>query len=114
MEILTVAGVTAILVTIMTLIFQYFPGLRVKWAGVASEWKRLIVLGLYFVFGAIVAFGGCLPAVAQFLPQLLCVDSATFLQYVIAMVIAVGSGQGIFELLPETQDVTAAKYERVY
>lgn len=114
MEILTVAGVTAILVTILTLVFQYFPGLRVKWAGIATEWKRLIILGLYFVFGAFVAFGGCLAALAALIPQLLCVDSATFLQYVIAVIIAVGSGQGIFELLPELQDVQAAKAERVW
>jgi len=113
-NILNVAGITAILVFIITLLFQYFPGLRVKWAGLRSDVKSLVVLGIYLIIGATVAFGGCVAFLAQIIPQLMCADALTFIQYVFAVLVAVGAGQGIFALLPELQDVTAARSERPY
>jgi hypothetical protein len=113
-NILNVAGITAILVFIVTLLFQYFPGLRVKWAGVKSEVKSLVVLGIYIVVGAVVGFGGCVDVIAQIIPQLMCANAPTFIQYVFAVFVAVGAGQGIFELLPELKDVQAARSERPY
>ena len=111
-EILSVAGITSILVVIITLLFQYFPGLRVKWGGIASNVKKLIVLVLYFAVGAFVAFGGCVAVFARFIPSLMCLDAVTFLQYCFAVLLAIGPGQGIFELLPELGDVAAAKLAR--
>jgi hypothetical protein len=111
-ELLSVAGITTILVLLITVLFQYFPGLRIWWAGVKSEVKMLSVLALYMVAGALVAFGGCLPELAKVIPQLVCADATTFLNYVFAVFIAVGSGQGIFALLPEMRDVSAAKAAR--
>jgi hypothetical protein len=111
-ELLSVAGITTILVLLISVVFQYFPGLRVFWGGVKSEVKMLSVLALYVVAGAIVAFGGCLPALAKVIPQLICADAPTFLNYVFAVFIAVGSGQGVFSLLPEMRDVTYAKEGR--
>jgi len=111
-EILSVAGITAILVVIITLFFQYFPGLRTTWGGLAANLKRFIVLGLYAAIGALVAFGGCVAVFAQFLPSLMCSDPATFIKYLVAVLIAVGSGQGVFGLLPELNDVTIAKAAR--
>jgi hypothetical protein len=108
-ELLSVAGITTILVLLITVVFQYFPGLRVFWGGVKSEVKMLSVLALYIVAGAIVAFGGCIPALAGIFPGLICADAPTFLNYVFAVFIAVGSGQGVFSLLPEMRDVTFAK-----
>lgn len=111
-SILTVAGITGILVTIVTLVFQYFPGLRVKWAGIATEYKRGIIFALYVIVGAIVGFGGCVEAIAAILPQLLCSTATGFGEYVVGVLLAVGAGQGIFDLLPETADVLAAKAAR--
>ena len=111
-ELLSVAGVTAIILTIVTVIFQYAPGLRVKWAAVKSEFKMLIVLGAYIVVGAIVAFGGCVAFIAALIPSLLCSTAPTFLTYAVAVFFAVGAGQGVFNLLPELKDVTAAKDAR--
>ena len=111
-EILSVAGVTSIIAVIVTLIFQYLPGLRVKWAGLETNLKMLVVLGLYIAFGAVVAFGGCVAFFAQFVPSLLCSDGVSFVQYVVAVMIAVGAGQGVFGLLPELQDVTITKAAR--
>ena len=111
-EILSVAGITSILAVIVTLIFQYAPGLRILWGGLASNLKMLVVLALYVIVGAVVAFGGCVAIFAQFVPSLLCSDGVTFVQFVVAVLIAVGSGQGVFGLLPELNDVSIAKAAR--
>jgi anaerobic C4-dicarboxylate transporter len=111
-EILSVAGITSILVVIITLLFQYFPVLRVKWGGVATNVKMLIVLALYLVIGAVVGFGGCIALFVKLIPNLLCSDPVTFFQYAFAVTAAIGSGQGVFSLLPELKDVTIAKAAR--
>jgi hypothetical protein len=111
-SVLSVAGVTTIIVFILTLFFQYAPVLREKWAGVKSEVKMLSVLGAYILIGAIVAFGGCLQFLADLIPQLLCSDAPTFMNYVFAVFVAVGGGQGVFSLMPEMKRVAAVKAER--
>ena len=45
-ELLTVAGITTLVVLIFTLLFQYIPGLRVWWASLRSEAKKGVVLVL--------------------------------------------------------------------
>ena len=60
-SILSVAGATSIIVVIVTLFLQFFPKLRTVWGGVKHEVKLLSILGLYFVVGAFVGFGGCWP-----------------------------------------------------
>lgn len=111
-ELLSVGGVTTIIVFILTLVFQYAPGLRIKWALVPTEYKKLAVLGVYIVVGAFIAFGGCVPALLSLLPSLLCVSAMPFFQYVIAVAGAVALGQGVFSLMPELADVKAAKDSR--
>lgn len=111
-SILSVAGVTTVIVFILTLLFQYLPGLRTKWAGVKSEVKMLSVLGAYVLIGAVVAFGGCIEFLGNLIPSLLCSDAPTFMNYVFAVFVAVGGGQGVFSLLPELKQVTAVKVER--
>jgi hypothetical protein len=111
-QILSVAGITSILVVLITFAFQYFPVLRVKWGGLASNVKMLIVLALYLVIGAIVGFGGCVPLFVSLIPNLMCTEPVTFFQYAFAVLAAIGSGQGVFSLLPELNDVTMAKAAR--
>jgi len=111
-SLLSVGGITTLLVLVLTVLFQYVPVLRVKWGGVKSEVKMLIVLGVYFVIGALVAFGGCWPFLADLIPQLQCVDAPTFFGYLWSVAVAIGAGQGIFSLMPELRDVTAAKFDR--
>jgi hypothetical protein len=113
-SLLSVGGVTTLLVLFLTVLFQYIPGLRVVWGGVKSEVKMLIVLGVYLVIGAFVAFGGCLEFLAKLIPQLECVDAPTFFSYLWSVAVAIGAGQGIFSLMPELKDVSEAKAERVF
>lgn len=112
-QLLTVGGVTSIIVLLVTILFQYFPGLRTFWGGIKSEAKMLIVLAIYIVVGAFVAFGGCIPGLTEYIPGLICSDAPTFFQYVFAVLLAVGGGQGVFSLLPELRDVTLAKELRL-
>lgn len=113
-DLLSVGGVTTVLVFILTLLFQYVPVLRVKWGSVPREHKKLIVLGTYIVVGAFIAFGGCLPFLLALLPSLLCVSAMPFFEYVIAVAGAIAVGQGVFSLMPELDDVTVAKDNRPY
>jgi hypothetical protein len=113
-NILSVAGITTIVSFILTLILQYFPKVRVWWGGVKSEYKSMGFLLGYFIVGAFVAFGGCLAFLVNLIPQLLCVSAPLFLEYVFAVLLAMGAGQGLFALLPEHQEVIAARSERPY
>jgi len=108
-ELLSVAGITSIVAIFFTLLFQYFPGLRVAWGGLASNAKKMIVLGIYVVVGAVAAFGGCVPAIANVVPALGCVGARAFLDFFVGVLIAIGAGQGVFAILPELGDVTEAK-----
>jgi hypothetical protein len=112
-QLLTVGGVTTIVVLLTTVLFQYFPGLRTLWGGVKSEVKMLLVLALYIVVGAFVAFGGCIPGLTEYIPGLICADAPTFFQYVFAVLLAIGGGQGAFSLMPEKKDVTLARELRL-
>ena len=110
---LSVAGITTIVALLFTLLFQYVPGLRVKWAAQSSDTKRVIVLGVYLITGAIVAFGGCFPAFANALGlPLMCVALSSFVSFAFGVLVAIGAGQGVFSLLPELADVAAVKDAR--
>jgi hypothetical protein len=111
-ELFSVAGITTIVVLIFTVFFQYFPGLRLWWAGLAAEVKKLAVLGLYLASGAVVAFGGCIVGLKAVIPALLCSQASPFLSFVFGVLIAVGAGQGVFGILPELNDVKAVKEMR--
>ena len=108
-ELLTVAGITTLVVLIFTLLFQYIPGLRLWWAALKTEAKKGIVLVLYLITGAVVAFGGCFPAFASVFPQVICAPLATFVDFAFGTLIAIGAGQGAFSLMPELGDVEARK-----
>ena len=112
-SLLSVAGITTVISLVFTVLVQYVPVVNVKWGGLPKETKKFIVLAGYFVFGAAVAWGGCIEAVKNFIPQLLCVEPATFLDYAFGVLIAVGAGQGVFGLAPEVEAVTIAKEERI-
>lgn len=111
-SLLSVAGITTVISLIFTVLVQYVPVINVKWGGLPKETKKYAVLAGYVVVGAVVAWGGCLDLLVKFIPQLLCVEPAAFLDYLGGVIIAVGLGQGVFGLAPETQAVKLAKYQR--
>ena len=111
-ELFSVAGVTTVVALIFTLAFQYIPKLRVLWGGLASEAKKAIVLGIYVVTGAVVAFGGCIDAIKGMFPALQCVAAPEFANFFFGVLVAIGAGQGVFGILPELNDVAEAKFDR--
>lgn len=113
-QLFSVAGITTVIVLLFTLLFQYAPVVRVKWAGLKREAKKAIVLGLYLITGAIVAFAGCIPALATTFPFLLCSTINAFVSYAVGVVIAIGLGQGVFSLMPELDEVKIAKDDRAW
>jgi len=91
---------------VLTLIFAYFPGLNVAYAGLKSEVKSYIMLGLLVAAAAIItllAQQGIIPTTAP-------VTWLDFGKVVLALLIA---NQPTYTLLPEAKAVKQAKLARV-
>jgi len=111
---LSVSKITLVVVAIFTLFFQFFPVARVRWAALPGEVKKRILVGVYILPGAVVAFGGCFPAFAEAVGlPLLCVGTSAFGNFIFGVLLAVGAGQGAFGLIPELEDVRLAKDARL-
>lgn len=111
-SILSITAVTAMISVGFTVIVQYFPKVNVAWGGLPKEHKKFIVLAGYLVVGAAVAWGGCIAAVKNLIPQLLCAQPASFAEYALGVFFAVGGGQSVFGLAPEAAAVTEVIAER--
>jgi hypothetical protein len=97
---------------ILSLIFSYVPGLNTKFAGLSSEIKRVIILGLCILVGA-GAFGlTCAGFGSVVGAQLACTKEGlvTLFQSIVLVAIA---NQSAYGLSPQTAGVTRAKEERV-
>ena len=92
---------------VLSLVFSYVPGLNAKFAGLAGEYKRLIMLGLLLLVGA-ASFGlSC----ANVFPTVTC-DQTGALGLVQAFVFAAVANQTAFNLSPAVSAVTGAKERR--
>jgi hypothetical protein len=111
-EIISIASITTFIALVVTAVFQYAPKLNVWWGGLAINHKKLGVAALYLVAGAVVAWGGCIVALKEIFPALLCAQPATFIDYAFGVFLAVAMGQGVFGLAPEAKAVTEVKAER--
>jgi hypothetical protein len=110
---LSIAAITTFISLVVTALFQYAPKLNVWWAARPTEEKKRLILAMYAVAGAAVAWGGCIAPLGKVFPQLGCVEVATFLEYIGGVITAVAFGQGVFGLAPEAKAVTLAKAARV-
>jgi ABC-type dipeptide/oligopeptide/nickel transport system permease subunit len=95
----TAAVIAALIGTIMTLFFAYFPIVRVKFASLTLEIQALIKLGLMVVV-ALIMFG--LSFTSIFPPPLTLPE---LFSVIIALII---SNQPVAALLPQLPDVRAA------
>jgi hypothetical protein len=107
-----VAGINLV----FTLAFQYIPGLRVKFAGLPSETKRALFLGL----GIVVAGGwfvATLPTLGICGPALgfVCQPApvSALISAVAALIIGTGSMDSFAQVIPEKDDVAEAKADRI-
>jgi hypothetical protein len=99
-----VAGIASI---ILTLVFAYFPKLRVWFAGLASEMKSLIMLGLFALISGItfaLAFNGIIPTD----------EPLTWVKLVQVFIMTLVASQPAYLILPQAKDVKEAKMLRDY
>ena len=99
----SVAGV------VLSLLFSYVPGLNTKFAGLAAEYKRLIMLGLLAVVAGGVYGVSCL---GWFDVGIAC-DKAGALALLQAFVIAAITNQTAYGLSPQSRQVREVKEGRV-
>lgn len=93
---------------VLSLLFSYIPGLRTWYAGLVSETKRLIMLGLLLVVTAAIFALGCY--------NLISIDIACnqdgLLKLVGLFVAGIVANQGTYLITPQTNDVVIAKQLR--
>ena len=99
---------------IFTLGVQYIPGVRVWFAGLASEAKQTAVLLLTVLVG-LVYFGLGLVDPAALAQAGLAVPPSNVMGLLLALGGSLASlpvGEGIYRVIPETRDVVEAKAAR--
>jgi hypothetical protein len=89
---------------LLSLGFSYVPGLNAKFASLAGETKRLIMLGLLLVVSGAVFGLSC----ANIFPTVSC-DQAGALGLVEVFVLAAIANQTAFMLSPQSETAQAAK-----
>jgi hypothetical protein len=91
----------------LSLLFKWFPKLNTWYAGQSSTVKRLIMLGLCIVVGAVVASAACIK-----LFHWVSCDEQGLVRLVFAIFAVVAGNQNTYLLIPETQAVERAKAAR--
>lgn len=98
----------AILAVVASLVFNYFPRVRVWFAGLASEAKSLIMLGVLLVISAAILGLQC----GGVLQTGISCDKNGLIQLIWYYILAVISNQASYLIAPETKDVAEAKAAR--
>lgn len=95
----------AIVGLVLTLLFAYFPKLRVWYGGLLSEAKSWIMIGLLVVAAAVITLLAHYGVIATAEP----ITWLSFAKILLAVLIA---NQPTYQILPLAKDVKAAKFVR--
>lgn len=95
---------------LLSILFSYIPGLNVKFAGLPSEYKRLIMLGLLVLVAGVVYGLACSGLGANIGLSIQCTKEGA-LQLVSALILAAIANQTTYSLSPQTSATTAARNE---
>lgn len=95
---------------VVSLIFSYFPVLRVKFAGLTQEAKSGIMLGL----NVLIVVALCLLDAFDIFDFGLTFDKAGIANIVLTFFAAMIANQSAYVLSPQTGDVMEEKLERIY
>jgi len=87
--------------SVLSMLFSYWPGLNTKFAGLSSEVKRLIMLGLLVLVAAGVYGLGCSGFGAEFGIVVTC-DRGGLVGLISSLAIAVIANQSVFAITPKT------------
>jgi hypothetical protein len=103
-ETITIAGVSAAAGTLLSLLFSYIPGLRTKYAALAEDWKKLVMLG------AIIAISGGILALSctGVIPFIAC-DKAGLIDFAYIFISTLVANQAVYPITPKTTDVKMLK-----
>lgn len=96
--------------TVISLLFSYFPVLRVKFAGMTQEAKSGIMLGL----NVLVVVALCLLDLFEVFDFGLTFDKAGIANIVLTFFAAMIANQAVYSISPQPGDVTEEKADRDY
>lgn len=102
---------SAVAAVVVSLLFSYVPKLNVWFAGLASEWKRLIMLGVLVLVAAGSVGLACAGLAADFGIGVTC-DKPGVVGVVQALILALAANQATYSISPVTEKVRAAKIAR--
>lgn len=108
---MTSAQLALIAGVILSLLFSYVPGLNVKFAALSSEVKRLTMLLLVILVGA-VSYGLVCTGLGDGLSIGLTCTKESAITLIMAVIDAAIANQTAYALSPQTTDVKAAKAAR--
>jgi len=104
---MTATELSALAGIVLSLAFSYIPGLNTKFAELAAEYKRLIMLGVLFATAGAVYLIGCQ---GWFETGITC-DQAGFTELVKAFIAAVVANQATYLITPQSTAVREARLE---
>lgn len=104
---LTAEQLSAIAGIILSLALSYIPGLRTAFAGLAGEYKQVIMLGLL----ALVAGGAFALSCGQVIDAVACTKDGA-LGLLTSFIAALVANQAAYTVSPEPEDVQRAKADR--
>jgi hypothetical protein len=96
---------------IISLLFSYIPGLNVKFGVLASETKRVILLGLMLAVGIVAFLLSCTTFGGNFGIPVVCTQGGLS-ELIKAFVLAAIANQTTYQLTTEPKSVTEAKASR--
>jgi hypothetical protein len=91
---------------VLSLAFSYIPGLRVAFAGLMPEVKRLVMLGLLAAVAIVIMLLSCSGVVSS---GLSC-DRAGIVQIIWIFILAMIANQTAYQISPQPVDVQAAAF----
>lgn len=103
----TIASLAGLIISV---IFSYFPILRVKYAALSEELKSVIMIALMILAGFAAWGAGCIGWVET---NLAC-DVSSVQKLIWLILVAIATNQGVHRISPQTNDVKLAKIMRQY
>lgn len=101
-EISIIAGV------ILTLVFSYIPGINSRFASLAPEYKRAIMLGLLVLVSGGILILACSGSGEMFGTAITC-DRAGAIEMLKVLVAAIIANQGVYAISPRVGGKSGAK-----
>jgi hypothetical protein len=104
---LTAAGIGSAAGVLLSLLFSYIPGLRIRYAALHEDWKRLVMLGAIVAVSAGIAGLSC----SGLIPIISC-DKSGLLDFAFIFISSMVANQSTYPITPQATDVKMLKEAR--